>query len=270
MHDELNLRRRQLLRAAGTGAALGGVPWLSGCVGLLAPSSQLDSLHLRLNESTGSRSRTLLVLLPGASDSPSDFERQGFVNILRQQSVDADLVIPDLHPGYYTARQFDRRLREDVIEPARARGYQRIWLAGVSLGGFGSLMYARLHPGVIEGIVVLAPFIASRPVIAEVQAAGGLRRWREPVVEGDFQRDLLQWLQGYGSAQGEISNPTAAANRPTLFMGCGSRDDFAPAVELVRALLPAQHTRMIDGGHDWVTWRQLWRDLIAASTLPRV
>lgn len=265
MHDSRPMRRRLLLRGAAAGVAVGAAPWLGGCVGLRAPEGPLESLHLRLNEATGSRSRTLLVILPGASDSPSDFVRQGFVDILREQSIDADLQLPDLYAGHYLAGQFHRRLHEDVVEPARARGYLRIWLAGVSLGGFGALMYARLHPGTIEGIVALAPFIASRPVIEVVQAAGGLKHWREPVVEGDFQRDLLRWLQGYGDA----ATTTVDASRPALFMGCGSRDDFAPAVELVRALLPASHTRMIEGGHDWLTWRRLWRELLAASTLPR-
>src|SRR5712672_3477612 len=54
----------------------------------------------------------------------------------------ADIVVADLHFGYYLRQTAIERLREDVILPARTRGYQCISLVGISLGGFGALYYA--------------------------------------------------------------------------------------------------------------------------------
>ena len=50
------------------------------------------------------------------------------------------------------------RLKEDVINPAKEKGYTKIWLVGISLGGLGSLLYAMEHPSDIEGMLVLAPY----------------------------------------------------------------------------------------------------------------
>ena len=56
--------------------------------------------------------------------------------------------------------------------PALARGVTTIWLAGISLGGFGALRYAEAHREIVEGLLLLSPFLGSRGLIAEVAAAG--------------------------------------------------------------------------------------------------
>lgn len=205
--------------------------------------------------------RVLLVFLPGAGDVPADLITQGFVEQVRRRGIAADVIIPDLHVGYYTGRSFDTRLKADVIDPARAKGYTRIWLAGISLGGFGSLVYARQNPGVVEGVIAIAPFIATNGVLDEVRKAGGIAGWNEPVVAGDWQRDLLLWLKGYGDA---------TQTRPSLFIGYGTEDGFAEFNAAVGALLPPERVRSAPGGHDWAPWQRLWGEFLDLAPLPRV
>lgn len=76
------------------------------------------------------RSPTLIVFLPGAQEVPQDIVREGFVDQVRARGIDADVVVADAHLGYFYGGVFEQRLREDVVQPARAQGYRSVWLAG--------------------------------------------------------------------------------------------------------------------------------------------
>lgn len=195
------------------------------------------------------RNRVLIVFLPGSADLPEDLVAQGFVDQVRQRRINADVALPAAHARYYTSGSFEQRLREDVIDPALAHGYREIWLAGISLGGFGALMYARRYPEVVDGLIVLAPFIASNPVLDEVTSAGGLSTWSVPVEQDDWQRGLLGWLKGY-------AEPGTA--RPPLLIGYGTQDGFDQMREVFGDILPPRQLQSAPGGHDWAPWQSLW------------
>jgi pimeloyl-ACP methyl ester carboxylesterase len=152
-------------------------------------------------------------------------------------------------------------LHDQVIVPARARGVQRIWLVGISLGGLGALLYARAHPDQVAGLILLAPFIGSRGLIAEVERAGGLRPWQllgRPAPGGleTSERQLLAWL---GAGEG----------LPDMRLAYGTEDRFAAAHRLLAALLPDDRVLTMPGGHDCPTWRALWQDMLRADDFAR-
>ncbi len=252
----LPMRQRQVLRTVVLVFAMA----LTGCTLLRPVVAPVPVIVDIMPGDSPPSQRVLLVFLPGAGDTPADLVREGFVEQVRQRGLAADVVVPDLHVRYYTGLTFEQRLMADVIGPARAKGYQQIWLAGISLGGFGSLMVSRLNPGMVDGVIALAPFIASNSVLDEVRQAGGLARWREPVVEGDWQRDLLRWLQGYGDP---------SQRRPALYIGYGTEDGFSEFNAAVGALLPKAHVRSAPGGHDWGPWKQLWGEFLDVVPLPK-
>lgn len=207
--------------------------------------------------------KVLLVLMPGIREVPTDLVRAGFVEAVRRRGIAAEVVIPDAHIGYFRERSFIERLRADVLAPARARGFDTIWLAGISLGGFGSLLYASQAPiDEVDGLVVLAPYLGNDRLVAEVAAAGSLAAW-DPGVPGpgDAERRLLAWLQGYGDAGRE---------RPALWLGYGTADRFAPMNAQLARLLPAEHVVTVPGGHTWGPWTMLWDRLLDRMPLPRV
>ena len=84
----------------------------------------------------------LVVMLPGAYSVPRDFIDQGFVSRLHAQGFAVDVALADAHLGYAENGTLLERLRDDVIVPAQREGYRRIWLVGISLGGFASLGFA--------------------------------------------------------------------------------------------------------------------------------
>jgi pimeloyl-ACP methyl ester carboxylesterase len=202
----------------------------------------------------GGADRIMLVMLPGARDCPQDFAEQGFIHAIRKRRLRVDVVAVDAHLGYYLQRSVIDRLTTDIIAPARAKGYSRIWLMGISLGGLGSLIYAREHAAGIEGVILLAPFLGARGTIAEVARAGGLSQWQPgEITPDDDERRILAWLKSY-----QANDPTL----PKIYLGYGTRDRFAPASIMLSERLPGRRVATVEGGHDWPTWVDLWNKLL--------
>lgn len=206
-------------------------------------------------------SRCMVVFLPGRGDQPEDFLRHGFPAALQRKGSRCAMIGVDSHLGYFYDRSIVRRLREDVIAPARAEGIREIWLAGISLGGFGSLLYAREYPEDVSGMVILAPFLGEENVLREIESAGGLAAWspQEEPGEKDFRR-LWLFLKEY-------TNPLAT-NPPPLYLGYGTGDRFAKPNGLLAAALPPEHVFTTEGGHTWKAWRRLWDQFLETGPVP--
>ncbi|HYG61508.1 MAG TPA: alpha/beta fold hydrolase [Thermoanaerobaculia bacterium] len=204
--------------------------------------------------------RCLVVLLPGRGDKPEDFVTNDFAVTLRQAGSTCEVLAVDAHLGYYYEGIIDTRLREDVIVPALARGIEEVWLVGISLGGLGSILYTRDHPGEVAGVVLLAPFLGPDEVVNEVEEAGGLSRWTptEPLAERDLRR-LWLWLKRYDAA---------APRQPPIYLAYGQGDRFARKNALMAEALPEDHVFVLPGGHTWRTWRRLWSAVLDAGVVP--
>jgi len=261
---KLPVSRRSCLRFAAAGAGIGAsglLATLSGCSTLLAPSPIPLQQMFDDNACPGVQAPVLLVMLPGAYMEPAEMLREGMVSALRRRAVAADVRVVDAHLGYlYDGSMLDR-LHQDVVIPARAQGYRRIWFAGISLGGFLAMVYAMRHPGQVEGIVTLAPYLGRRQLLQAVAAAGGLAAWQktaQPRTEDDVDHALWMWLS---------ARPLGAPGAPDLYLGYGTEDRFAQGHALMAQTLPAGHTQTVPGGHDWPPWKQLWADWLDRGLL---
>ena len=205
------------------------------------------------------RRSCLVVFMPGMFDTPDAFVDGGFVEDALAASRACDLLLVDAHFGYYREGSVRARVTQDVVLVARARGYEQIWIVGVSMGGLGALFTAQANPEQIDGVVLLAPFLGDEAVIGAVRDAGGLAAWSAPrdADIGDEAEDsagLWAWLQGYA---------THPERMPSLFVGVGE-DDGRVGVDLLSGVLPEARTGRAPGGHNWSTWRVLWRRLLAS------
>lgn len=251
----MNADRRRAC-AAGLAAAAGTLP---GCA-LLARPSPLP-LELIFDDRTArpTQAPVLLVLLPGAHMAPAEMQREGMVDAVRRAGLDADVLIAGVGLEHVYDKSALRRLESEVFRPFGALGYRRFWLAGISLGGFLAMGYAQQHPGRVEGITAIAPYLGRQPLLQAISQAGSPRAWAQTTVprHDDIDDRLWRWL----------ADPPADA--PALHLAYGEADRFAPAHRLLAGLLPATQVQVAAGGHDWQPWRTLWARWLAAAPLPR-
>jgi pimeloyl-ACP methyl ester carboxylesterase len=220
---------------------------------------------ISLPASCASRPDTLVVMLPGAGSRPEEFVQEGLVAALRERRIAADVMLVDAHIGYFKERSIVDRLRADVIGPARARGYRHVWLAGISLGAFGALIYSQAHAPDIDGIALLGPYLGKREVAEAIGAQGGLQRWQpQAPVPGEVDDDtpVWRWLQPYAERP-------RATPRPELFLGYGRTDRFEFNDRVLAAALAPDHVFVEAGGHDYPPWLAAWRGMLDVMPLRR-
>jgi hypothetical protein len=201
----------------------------------------------------GGADRVTLLMLPAAGGRAEDFVERGFVGCLRRRGLPVDVLAVDARFDDYLEGAIAGRIESEVVQPARAGNAQKIWLMGISLGGLGALAHARAHGGV-EGVVLLAPFLGSRGLVAEVTRAGGLAQWQPGTrAPDDPERLMLEWLGRY-----RAGDPAA----PRIYLAYGAQDRYAPASAMLEPQLPREHVVSLPGGHDWATWLALWERLL--------
>lgn len=179
-------------------------------------------------------STAVLVMLPAAKARPEDFLAHGFVAAVRGRELRLDIALADVHPGLYLDGDIAGQLETELVQPLRAKGYDAIWLAGISLGGMGCVAYACRHGAWISGMLLLAPFLG--------------------LPDANREPELLAEL--------------AQATLPEIFLGYGAQDRYARASELLARRLPAGRVTKLAGGHDWPTWGRLWNVMLAQAFEP--
>jgi len=136
---------------------------LSSCYFTRSPSRPLPALAFRNPRLADAR--CLVVFLPGFLDTPDSYRDNDFPRDLIASGAGCDAVGVDLHFRYYGSVGVADMVYEDVLQPAIARGYDEIWLVGISMGGMGTLLTASQYAEHIDGIVLIAPFVGEEPVL---------------------------------------------------------------------------------------------------------
>jgi pimeloyl-ACP methyl ester carboxylesterase len=203
----------------------------------------------------------LLVMLPGAGIEAKDFAEHGFVRDVQERGGPVDVVAARPELDLYLDGTIAEAIERRAVAPARSSGRARIWHLGISLGGMGALLHARAYPGSVEGVVLLAPFLGTPGILAEVASAGGLEAWRPgAVAANDSERQLLVWLKDHLAAP---------PPQPVLYLGYGRGDRFAKGHAMLGERLPPERVVVTEGGHDWPTWRDLWRQILERRPFTR-
>jgi len=222
---------------------------LASCAGTPPTESPIPSISSVVRDSPG---KTLVVMLPGLGDRADNFLKSDFVGIGNRQRF--DVIAVDAHFGYYNERNLIPRLHDDIILPARKRGYENIWLLGVSMGGFGSLLYTATHPDMVTGVILLAPYLGSLELVDEIENAGGLAAWNgDAKAFKQYEVDLWRWLK----------SETADSNGTSVVLGFGRSDRLATAYGPLLQALDSSNVFESDGGHNWKTWGPLWSRIAA-------
>lgn len=218
----------------------------------------MDMQHYSAHPATSAfAARILVVMLPGAGINSDDFAKHGMVAAVQAGGDLVDVIALRPALDLYLEGDIAAVLDEAVIKPALARGYVRIWLLGISLGGMGALLCASRHAEIFEGLILLAPFLGTQGTIAEIAAAGGLVNWRCGTSNATpSEQTILAWLQNF------VASPPT---RPVIYLGYGNADRFAPGHRLLAQALAPGCVMQCEGGHDWESWLHLCRQMMAAA-----
>ena len=194
----------------------------------------------------GRSAPTLIVMLPAAYSTPVDFIRAGFVAAVRERLLDIDVVFAALELRHVADRTLLTRLREELLAPARAEG-RSLWLGGISFGAYLALSFAERHPGELDGLCVLAPYLGTHLITAEIARAQGIDAWDAgELTEDDEERRIWRFIQ------------THRTGGLPIHLGVGREDRFADRHHLMAAALGPGSVDIVPGGHDWPAWRRLW------------
>jgi pimeloyl-ACP methyl ester carboxylesterase len=192
----------------------------------------------------------LVVVLPGRADDLDALRASGMAEAIQGAWPDADVLLAELTLSYYMQGRAPERLHAEAIAPARERGrYREVWLAGASMGGMGVLLYDRLHPGEMDGLVLLAPYVGDRALLREIGDAGGVARWeagpKQDVNADTWQREIWRHIQGW-------SRDPEQSGR--VWVAYGDRDRLRNAMPLLAPAVPQDQVLVREGGHTWTVW----------------
>ncbi|HVO48151.1 MAG TPA: hypothetical protein VMT29_17655 [Steroidobacteraceae bacterium] len=189
-----------------------------------------------------------ILLLPPAYAGPEDLVAAGFVTDVRERQMDVDLVLAEPNLQHLTDRTLLRRLRHELVMPARAVGCDSVWICGISLGGFMGLAYAERFMGEVDGLCLIAPYLGNHMVTGEIRRANGVDDWQPgDLAQDDDERRVWRYIK-------------AQRTRPVpMYLGFGSEDRFVDSHRMMAAALSPERVHTVPGGHDWPVWRQLWQ-----------
>jgi pimeloyl-ACP methyl ester carboxylesterase len=239
--------RADMNRVLSLGICLAAVSF-AGCFAI--GNSQVPIGTVSVAAPRPSDERTLLVILPGFGNDATDLEDRGVAEAIHQSWPEADVLLASATFAYYRDGKLVPRLHEEIVQPARRRGYAQIWLAGASMGGMGALLYEREHPGELTGIVLFAPFLGSGELLNEIRAAGGPRKWNPGPLPAEMNPDNYQ-RQVWKMVKGWADRPEFARR---VWLACGTSDHLIDDVRLLAPELPGARYLELSGGHTWGLW----------------
>jgi pimeloyl-ACP methyl ester carboxylesterase len=202
-------------------------------------------------------------MLPGFGDTDSDFHDHGFEQAIDARNLPVDTIAVSATIGYYMRETLLERMRTDVLDPARAQGYEQIWIVGISMGGIGTLLVAKdqaTRHRELAGIVLLAPYLGTDDVQKEVANAGGLAKWQPsaPRPDEEYSRGVWRWLKT------ATEQPQSS---PAIYLGAGDADRRSAGYDALAAALPHSHVFHTPGPHDWEPWGVMWAKFLDSSDL---
>lgn len=226
------------------------------CVAKGDPSQPIPTATL---PATAAKAERLVIVLPGRADDLARLRNSGVADSIHEVWPDADVVFAELTLDFYREGDAPKRLRTEVVEPLRARGYREVWMAGASMGGMGTLMYDAQFPGELDGMILLAPYLGDFDLLLEIDKAGGVRRWNGGAPQGftaeSWQRDVWRYIKA-------LADDPERSRR--IWLAYGDEDRLRKAMPLFVPALHAQQVFVRDGGHTWRVWTPATLEMLRA------
>ena len=234
------------------------------------------SIYLPANYDQTNRSYPVLYLLHGYSDDETGWPQFGNAGQIADQSINGGdapemiIVMPDAEVTWYM-NSYDGKIRyEDffitefipfIEKTYRARAKKEFRaVAGLSMGGYGTLLFAMKHPEL---------FAAAAPLSAAVRTDEAMTGMEDERWESRYKMLYGANLKGkarltdhyYKNSILKIIEITPAEQLKTVryYIDCGDDDQLIKGNMVLHAALIDKgiphEFRVRDGGHTWPYWR---------------
>ena len=235
------------------------------------------AVYLPSGYETSNRRYPVLYLLHGGGGNHSDWIQLGGMQRITDTAVSEGksepmiIVMPDAEQTFYLNHirgeyqyedYFFKELIPHVEKTYRIRAEKRFRsIAGLSMGGFGSLLYSLHHPELFNTCYAMSAAVRTDEQINQMLLPEFQRRYKSAlgeIKEGD-KRITDFWNQN--SILFLMKNlPEEKRKSVRFFLDCGDDDQSLYAGNgilhnLMRDLSIPHEYRVRDGGHTWEYWR---------------
>lgn len=236
-------------------------------------SERKYAIYLPPDYHTSERSYPVLYLLHGAGDDQTGWIQFGEVRHIADKTIRAGkatpmvIVMPDANTGvrgYFndvsnTWRYEDfffEELMPHVEEKFRIKSQKRFRaVAGLSMGGGGSFIYALRRPDLFSSAAPLSAWVGPSSVD---EYKNIMERWGNGVSDVSDE-EIASYVKQHNAVELIRSLPAEDIGSVRWFIDCGD-DDFLyegnslAHIELRKREIPHEF-RIRDGGHTWTYWR---------------
>ena len=239
----------------------------------LLDSARKYAVYLPPGYETSERSYPVLYLLHGAGDDQTGWVQFGEVQHIADKAIAEGkatpmvIIMPDANTGVrgYFNDVTDQWRYEDfffdelmpyVEEKFRIKSQKRYRaVAGLSMGGGGSFMYALHRPDLFSSAAPLSAWVG--PDSGE-QYRNTMRRWGNDVADvSDEEMDA--YVARHNAAKLLESLPEDDLKSVRWFIDCGDDDFLYEGNSLAHIAMRKREIphefRIRDGGHTWTYWR---------------
>ncbi|GAA4305405.1 alpha/beta hydrolase [Nibribacter koreensis] len=234
------------------------------------------SIYLPADYSQSNRRYPVLYLLHGYTDDETGWTQFGEAHLIADRLVKAGqippmiIVMPDAGVSWYVNSQDGKTRYEDffiqefipfIDKEYRTRASKEFRaVAGLSMGGYGSMIYALKHP---DMFAAAAPLSAAVRTDAEVLATpekdyagifgniyGNDLKGQERLSAHWYQNSVLKLIE---------TQPADKLRQVKYYIDCGDDDFLIKGNMALHAVMLDQKIphefRVRDGGHTWTYWR---------------
>lgn len=238
------------------------------------------SIYLPSDYNTSQRTYPVLYLLHGYSDNETNWIHSGQMKsiadqaIASQEAVPMIIIMPDAWDTWYVNQYDGKASYEDMffeeLIPYMEKTYRILSrqenraIAGLSMGGYGSLLYSLHHPEM---------FCACIPLSAAIFDDKAMNARKERANQDLFNRlfgpEDEHWQKN--SVLNILSN-LDKKNLPHIryYIDCGDKDGLLDGNFQVHQIMREkglQHEfRVRNGGHSWTYWRSALPEVLKFSS----
>jgi enterochelin esterase-like enzyme len=229
------------------------------------------AIYLPYDYETSQRSYPVLYLLHGSGDDQTGWVQFGEVKLIADKAIQEGkstamiIVMPDGNTGqrgYFNSPKGDWNYEDfffDELVPFieknyRVRAEKRYRaIAGLSMGGGGTLMYALHHPELFSAACPLSAYVG--PLTLEDASD----RW-EKQYPGITKQEVEKYFKRHNAI--ELVNNLADDQKKAIrwYIDCGDDDFLFEGNSLLHIAMKKKEVphefRIREGAHNWVYWRE--------------